>query len=377
MLRILPEKSARKLIFVNVASVLSPDRCAMQILRALLVLFILSGAASTALAAHDGVHLYTQYCAACHGAQGKGGVGVPLALPDFLVQADDDYLQKTIRHGRPGRVMPAFAQLSDADVSAIVGYLRGLAPADAKPVRAKAKPGNAARGAKLYESRCAACHGAHGEGSHGTGVTFSRPRDLPILAPALNNPGFLKAASDGFIKTVLVHGRRGTPMQPFLKQGLKERDLDDIVAHVRAYAAQPAPASAKVLETESAVIVRESPRSVEETVEVLKNAFSAANMRIIRAVPYDEGVVEKGRENRKRWIVDACDFAFLNKALAVDPRVGLFLPCRVTVAEHEGKVLVMAVNPKRLSAIFNNSELNEMCEQMQKLYTDIIEEATL
>lgn len=348
----------------------------MPILPALLVLFILSGAVSTASAAHDGAHLYTQYCAACHGAKGAGGVGVPLALPDFLAQADDDYLQKTIRHGRPGRVMPAFAQLSDADVRAVVGYLRGLAPAGAKPVHAKAKPGNAARGAKLYESRCAACHGAHGEGSHGTGVTFSRPRDLPILAPALNNPGFLKAASDDFIKTVLVHGRRGTPMQPFLKQGLKDRDLDDIVAHVRAFGSQPA-ASARVLESESAVIVRESPRGVEETVETLKNAFSAANMRIIRAVPYDEGIVEKGRENKKRWIVDACDFNFLNKALAVDPRVGLFLPCRVTVAEHEGKVLVLTINPKRLSAIFNNSELNEMCEQMQKLYTDIIEEATL
>ena len=61
----------------------------------------------------------------------------------------------------------------------------------------------------------------------------------------------------------------------------------------------------------------------------------------------------------------------------MDPRVGLFLPCRVTVAEHRGKVLVLTINPKRLSAIFNNAELNEMCEQMQKLYTDIIEEAIL
>jgi len=330
-----------------------------------------------ASAAHDGARLYAQHCAACHGAQAKGGVGVPLALPDFLAQADDAYLRQTIRLGRPGRVMPAFTQLSDAEVNAVVAYLRGLAPAGMKPETAKAKPGNAARGAKLYGERCASCHGAHGEGGHGTGVTFSRPRDLPILAPALNNPGFLAAASDDFLKTVLVHGRRGTPMQPFLKQGLKERDLDDIVAHVRGFAAQPPPASAKVLESESAVIMRESPHSLEQTVEQLKTAFSAANLRIIRAVPYDEGIVEKGKESKKRWIVDACDFNFLNKALAVDPRVGLFLPCRVTVAEHQGKVLVLTINPKRLSAIFNNAELNEMCEQMQKLYTDIIEEAIL
>ena len=94
-------------------------------------------------AAHDGARLYAQHCAACHGAQGKGGVGVPLALPDFLAQANDNYLRQTIRLGRPGRVMPAFAQLSDAEVNAIVGYLRALAPAGMKPVTVKAKPGEA------------------------------------------------------------------------------------------------------------------------------------------------------------------------------------------------------------------------------------------
>ncbi len=341
---------------------------------ALLILGL--GLAPSANAA-DGARLYSQHCAACHGAEGKGGVGVPLALPDFLAQADDDYLHKTIRRGRPGRVMPAFAQISDAEVEAVVGYLRALAPVDAKPVVVKASPGNAGRGATLYEKRCASCHGAHGEGSHGTGVTFSRPRDLPVLAPALNNPGFLQAASDDFIKTVLMRGRRGTPMSSFLKQGLTERDIDDIVAHVRGFGARAPPASAKLLDSESAVIVRESPYDVEQTVDKLKTAFSGVNMRVIRAVPYDEGIVEKGQENRKRYIVDACDFNFLNKALAVDPRVGLFLPCRVTVAEHQGKVLVLTINPKRLSAIFNNAELSEMCEQMQKLYTDIIEEAVL
>jgi len=325
----------------------------------------------------DGARLYTHHCAACHGSEGKGGVGVPLALPDFLAQADDDYLHKTTRLGRPGRVMPAFAQISDTEVNAIVSYLRALAPSGAKPISVKAKPGNAGRGAGLYEKRCASCHGVHGEGSHGTGVTFSRPRDLPVLAPALNNPGFLNSASDDFIKTVLMRGRRGTPMSSFLKQGLTERDIDDIVAYVRGFATQALHASAKLLESESAVIVRESPYDIERTVDKLKTAFSGVNMRVIRAVPYDEGIVEKGHENRKRYVVDACDFNFLNKALAVDPRVGLFLPCRVTVTEHQGKVLVLSINPKRLSAIFNNAELNEMCEQMQKLYTDIIEETVL
>jgi cytochrome c oxidase cbb3-type subunit 3 len=123
--------------------------------------------------------------------------------------------------------------------------------------------------------------------------------------------------------------------------------------------------------------VRESPYDVPTTVEKLKTALNAANMRIIRAVPYDQGLARTGREDATRFVVDACDFRFLNKALAVDPRVGLFLPCRITVMQSQGKILVMAVNPTRLSALFNNAELDELCAQMRRIYTDVIEEATL
>jgi cytochrome c oxidase cbb3-type subunit 3 len=67
----------------------------------------------------------------------------------------------------------------------------------------------------------------------------------------------------------------------------------------------------------------------------------------------------------------------LNEALKVDPRVGLFLPCRVTVSEHDGKVLVMFTNPKRLNEVFNNSELNGMCDNMKNVYEQMIDEALL
>jgi cytochrome c oxidase cbb3-type subunit 3 len=350
----------------------------MRMLRSPIVLWVVILGLSSPLAhaAHDGARLYAQHCAACHGSAGTGGVGVPLAQPDLLATVDDRYLIGTIRHGRPGRVMPAFRQLSDAEVKAIVAHIRSWS---AKPAPTPATghiKGDKTRGAKLYAERCAACHGDQGQGGHGTGVTFSRPRDLAILAPALNNPGFLTAASDAVIKATLVRGREGTPMSSFLKQGLHERDIDDIVTFVRGFEHAPA-ASATVIVTESPIIVRDSNYSLQQTVENVKQAFSAANMRIVRTGPLEAGLVEQGSENPKQYIVDACDFKFLNRALAVDPRVGLFLPCRIVVSEHGGKVQVMSINPKRLSAIFNNSELNEMCEQMFKIYSGLLDDATL
>ncbi|HEX9628215.1 MAG TPA: c-type cytochrome [Acidiferrobacterales bacterium] len=341
---------------------------------ALLSIGLLTAHAATAAPA-DGAGLYREHCAACHGRDGQGGVGVPLALPAFLDSVDDKFLRETIRRGRPGRVMPAFGRLGAGEIDAIVRHMRGWSSRPAPPRDEARIAGDRARGARLYAAHCAACHGEHGEGGHGTGVTLSRPRRQPILAPGLNNPGFLAAATDTMIKTTLTRGRSGTPMRSFLEQGLRERDIDDVVAFVRGFADAPPPEATRVLETETPVIVRESAYDLDETVEKLKTAVKAANMRLIRVQYLDEGLVPEGKEDKRQVIVYSCDFPFLNEALKIDPRVGLFLPCRVTVVDDGKRVRVMSINPKRLSAIFNNAELNELCERMHQVYVNILEES--
>ena len=349
---------------------------------ALLALAAVAGAQAAAqgTAAVNGAQLYAQHCAACHGETGHGGVGVPIALPAFLAGVDDLYLERTIRTGRPGRVMPAFTRLSDAEVSAIVRHIRGWQPGKAPVFDSKPVGGDSKRGAELFATHCAACHGAQGQGGHGTGVTFSRPRDLPIIAPALNNSGFLAAASDMLIKTTLMQGREGTPMQSFLKQGLSEKDIDDLVSHVRSFALTARPAAADSGEPEGieqAMLVMESPYGLEETVEAVKRAAVGKNFRLIRDQNLEDGLFPAEEQNGKQVIVYFCNFKFLYDALALDPRVGLFLPCRVTVVEQNGKVLVMSINPKRLSHLFNNAELDRACDEIHRVYTEILEEATL
>ena len=343
--------------------------------RFLLVLLCLT--ALPVLAAPDGAKLFAQNCAACHGLHGHGGVGIPLALPTFLGSVSDEFLFTTIRHGRPGRVMPAFTQLSDAQVHAIVAYVRSWMPPDTKLMKVADAPvkGDAVHGKELFAKNCAVCHGADGEGGHGTGVTFSRPRDLPIIPPGLNNPGFLAAASDQMIKATLMNGREGTPMVSFLKRGLSEQDIDDVVAYVRSFREHMR--SWKPGNDDTPVLEMESSYSVAETVENVKRAAVGRNFRIIRVQTLENGLFPEDQENKNEVIVYFCNFNFINKALALDPRVGLFMPCRVTVAERDGKVMVMAINPKYLSRLYNNAELDKPCEEMFQTYQAILEEATL
>jgi mono/diheme cytochrome c family protein len=88
-----------------------------------------------------GERLYYAYCAECHGLDGRGSWRASLFLlrPGDLTDPrvapqSDRYLFDLVKHGgaaigRPG--MPAFgAQLSDADIAQLVGFLRTLASRD-------------------------------------------------------------------------------------------------------------------------------------------------------------------------------------------------------------------------------------------------------
>ena len=343
----------------------------------LIIGILLLGITTVVMGEPRGGELYAAHCSGCHGDTGNGGVGVPLALPSFLESVDDHFLHQTIRLGRPGRVMPAFRRLSDAQVDAIVSFVRGWSKKPAPEFSNQPVRGDTQHGKQLFASYCAACHGATGEGGKGTGVTFSRKRNLPIIAPALNNPGFLAAASDEMIRHTLQFGREDTPMRSFLVQGLSEQDIDDLVSYVRSFETQQPESRKPVVTAAETTISAESSYTLEETVENLKDAIVSQNFILIREDTLEHGLVKEGDENPSQVILHFCNFKFLYDALAVDPRVGMFLPCRVTVTETDGKVLVTAINPMYLSRLFNNNELDEYCKRMHEVYATILEDATL
>lgn len=130
----------------------------------------------------DGNVLYQQNCAACHGERGAGSISVPLADPLYLALAGDDQLRETIARGRPTYQMGYFSQryggpLSDTQINALIGALRGYASATAPPPAAApplspvgAPAGDATRGQQAYAQSCARCHGQNGEGGSGGAV---------------------------------------------------------------------------------------------------------------------------------------------------------------------------------------------------------------
>ena len=77
----------------------------------------------------EGVAIYADRCARCHGATGVGGKQMQIANPQFLASASNGFLRHAIRHGRPGTEMPAFGELlQPQQIDDVIGALRNFRP---------------------------------------------------------------------------------------------------------------------------------------------------------------------------------------------------------------------------------------------------------
>ena len=121
--------------------------------------------------------------------------------------------------------------LSAQDISAIAAYLHSFAErseANRNDKRA-ADAATFARGASIYEDRCAECHGSNGQGA------------FPAYPPLAGNPSVTEALPTNAIKAVLNGGyppvtagnQRPHGMPPYLTR-LSPTDIAAVVTYVRA-----------------------------------------------------------------------------------------------------------------------------------------------
>jgi|HubBroStandDraft_2_1064218.scaffolds.fasta_scaffold43357_2 cytochrome c oxidase cbb3-type subunit 3 len=183
--------------------------------------------------------LYAQNCAACHGAEGRGGASIALANPVYLAIVDQNALHNVVANGVHGTSMPAFAQsaggfLTDEQIKVITngmfshwereGTLDGTNP----PSYAAKTAGNIDHGQIVFGTYCASCHGSEGKGT---------PK-----GSAVTNDSFLALVSDQGLRTIVITGRpelgapdwRGNvPEHP-----MTDLEITDVVAWLASRRAQ-------------------------------------------------------------------------------------------------------------------------------------------
>jgi mono/diheme cytochrome c family protein len=171
--------------------------------------------------------LFGRLCRPCHGPAGEGSaVAPPLSATDNPVTHDDNRIYGTVTIGVAGTAMGSFRQLDATALHSLIATVRALPPVATKRAGWVAKHGDAAAGAEVFGHQCARCHGARGEG---------------VEAPALANPAFQAAATDGYLTATILRGR-GTTKMPHFGTPAADHPLlipaavADVVAFVRTLA---------------------------------------------------------------------------------------------------------------------------------------------
>jgi mono/diheme cytochrome c family protein/rhodanese-related sulfurtransferase len=171
---------------------------------------------------------YLQYCALCHGEDREGHVNdhAPSLRSKSLIETGYPWaIAMAIGYGRAGTPMAPFVDdvggpLTRQEIRDMTQWLFEQANVDKVDIHEDPIPGDIMAGARIYQSECAQCHGAEGEGITGT---------------ALGNQAMLALTPDAFLRHAIANGRQDTEMVGFAAK-LSEADMDNVTAFLRSRA---------------------------------------------------------------------------------------------------------------------------------------------
>lgn len=223
---------------------------------------LLAAGTGPASAQERGQKLYTENCAACHGANGDGegpgayilaqrprnftlGVFKFRSTPGGQAPTDDDLL-RTITHGlagAQGAMMPSFSALPEADRRELVAVVKRFAEIKepGKPIKVPPEPRapNLKLGAAVYEQlQCANCHGGEGRGDGPSSITLKDDDKRRISAPDLTRGRHKRGDTAQDIFLSFATGLDGTPMPSYASKATPQ-ELWALTHYVRSLAARP------------------------------------------------------------------------------------------------------------------------------------------
>ncbi len=206
----------------------------------------MQGAPNRGLPPHlaRGERIYTRHCAVCHGDRGSGALWTRSSLNppprDFTTARAREELSRermiaSVTHGRPGTAMMPFGgRLSEADIEAVVDYIRAtfmqgptpepLATRLERPFP-KGLRGDPEAGRRLYRANCTPCHGERGDGRGPRASSISPPPRNFLASEArarLDRPALFRAVRDGLQGTVM----------PAWGKVLTEQQIADVAEYI-------------------------------------------------------------------------------------------------------------------------------------------------
>jgi uncharacterized protein (DUF302 family) len=106
----------------------------------------------------------------------------------------------------------------------------------------------------------------------------------------------------------------------------------------------------------------------DEAVDKISAALKNVGFGILTEIDMKTTLKNKLDVDRKPYkILGACNPAFANKALSMEDKIGILLPCNVIVMENdEGKVDVAIMDPAVAMSVVENQKLESLASMVKE-----------
>ncbi len=111
----------------------------------------------------------------------------------------------------------------------------------------------------------------------------------------------------------------------------------------------------------------------EEVVPRVKEALKAEGFGVLTEIDVRQTLREKlGLEMEPYLILGACNPVLAHRALALEPEIGLLLPCNVVVRSAEDGCRLEIADPKVMLGIVGNEQLDAIAEEAKERLKRVI-----
>lgn len=115
--------------------------------------------------------------------------------------------------------------------------------------------------------------------------------------------------------------------------------------------------------------------SYDDALRLVTEKLKAEGFGVISELKMHEKFKEKLSVDFKRYtILGACNPSFAYKALQLEDKIGVMLPCNVLVIDQGlGKIEIAAINPLESMQAVENSDLNDIAQSVSGSLKRVIE----
>ncbi len=108
---------------------------------------------------------------------------------------------------------------------------------------------------------------------------------------------------------------------------------------------------------EKTVYTRVTHRSFGEALQCTRETAARSGFGEIHLHNFQEALAKNGFSTNPTAILEVCNPGWAYKALKLDPRAALLIPCKISVQENDGKVILSALLP---SGIDGDNRLDDL-----------------